>query len=145
MIRGLTPLEAGAARAIPRTVTAETSAFAAHPPRPEQHVRTATEYSNYVCPQGDVQETDASHAYHEDTENSREKHDKDTYYQPAGGPTPTSTPWTPQLVPPDADETQLRGLHLHVDVFEETASPADEHTGTKDCPQDSGIGGTDGG
>ncbi|CAE7889715.1 unnamed protein product [Symbiodinium necroappetens] len=102
--------------------------------------RTATEYSNYVCPQGDVQETDASHAYHEDTENSREKHDKDTYYQPAGGPTPTSTPWTPQLVPPDADETQLRGLHPHVDVFEETASPADEHTGTKDCPQDSGIG-----
>ena len=81
VIRGLTPLEAGAARAIPRTVTAETSAFEEHYPQPEQHVRTATEYSNYVNFQRDVQETTASHAYHEDTENSREKHDNDTYYQ----------------------------------------------------------------
>ena len=71
------------------------------------------------------------------TENLREKHDNDTYYQPAGGPTPTSTPWTAQLVPPDAE---LPGLHPQVDVFEETASPADEHAGTKDWPQDSGIG-----
>ena len=139
VIRGLTPLEAGAARAIPRTVTAETSAFEEHHPQPKQHVRTATECSNYVYSQTDVQETDASHAYHEDTElpgKARQRH----LLPAAGGPTPTSTPWTAQLVPPDADETQLRGLHPQVDVFEETASPADEHTGTKDCPQNSGIG-----
>ncbi|OLP88855.1 hypothetical protein AK812_SmicGene29723 [Symbiodinium microadriaticum] len=118
VIRGLTPLEAGAARAIPRTVTAETSAFEEHHPQPKQHVRIATECSNYVYSQTDVQETDASHAYHEDTElpgKARQRH----LLPAAGGPTPTSTPWTAQLVPPDAgigEQTEADFFHQEEQV-----------------------------
>ena len=87
MIRGLTSLEAGAPRAIPRASTAEMSAL----DEPEHHARTETEYNNYVYYQGAVQGTGAKHACHEATEDSGEERNNDTYYQ-ARGTTLTSTP-----------------------------------------------------
>ena len=80
MLRGLTSLEAGAPRAIPRANTAEMSAL----DEQEHHARTETEYNNYVYYQGAVQGTDAKHACHEATEDSREERNNDTYYQARG-------------------------------------------------------------
>ncbi|OLP86707.1 DNA repair protein RAD16 [Symbiodinium microadriaticum] len=77
VLRGLTSLEAGAPRAIPRANTAEMSAL----DEQEHHARTETEYNNYVYYQGAVQGTDAKHACHEATEDSREERNNDTYYQ----------------------------------------------------------------
>ena len=139
VIRGLTPLEAGAARAIPRTVTAETSAFEEHHPQPKQHVRIATECSNYVYSQTDVQETDASHAYHEDTElpgKARQRH----LLPAAGGPTPTSTPWTAQLVPPDAgigEQTEADFFHQE----EQVDWGRDSHDETEGSQEEAGDSG----
>ncbi|CAE7203530.1 unnamed protein product, partial [Symbiodinium microadriaticum] len=64
------------------------------------------------------------------TEKPQEVHNNNAYYQASSEPTLLTPPRVAQLVRPDADETQPRGLHAEQDIFEEATSPADEQTGT---------------
>ncbi|CAE7407138.1 unnamed protein product, partial [Symbiodinium necroappetens] len=118
VLRGLSPLAAGAARAIPQATKAPDDA-----------------YYQKAAPQGAEHEAKETHTHLVPTKTILETHNNDAYYPTASASAFDAQPQTAQLVPPGGRAPQYRGLHPDQDVFED-ASPTREKLEPHDYPQD---------
>ena len=107
--RGMSPLEAGAARAIPPVTT-----------QPVEH-KDDTCYQEATL-QRSEREDEETLTHQMPTKTIRETHINDAYYPKEPTTTFEAQQPTAQLVPPGGRAPQHRGLHPDQDVFEDTPS-----------------------
>ena len=104
VLRGLSPLAAGAARAIPQVTKA-----------PAEHKDDA--YYQKAAPQGLEHEVEETHTHLVPIKTIRESYNNDAYYLTASASASNAQPQTAQLVPPGGKAPHYRGLHPDQDVF----------------------------
>ena len=112
VLRGLSPLAAGAARAIPEATHV-----------PGKHGDGV--YYQKAAPRGSEHEAQRAHDHAEPTKTIRDNHNNYDDYQHAPGLVVESQPPPALLVPPGGQTPQHRSLHPDQDAFED-AYPTDE-------------------
>ena len=118
-LRGLSPLAAGAARAIPQATHA-----------PAKHGDDV--YYQKAAPPGSEHEAKGTHDHLVPTKTTLETHNNYNDYLPALEPAPDAQPRPALLVPPGGRAPQHRGLHPDQDVFEDAYPTGEAH----DHPQE---------